>query len=107
MRGSECVVDIDIRQPRECLGEFWIVLGLLPVEAEVFEQENFTGRERVGGRRNLITDAIADEMNLGRRRVRKRGRDRRSDGFERQTRIALPLGPAEMRGEKDARIGLE
>ena len=43
MRGTERVVDVEVAQRGEFLGERGIVLLFLGMEAEVFEQQDFAG----------------------------------------------------------------
>jgi len=43
VRGAECVVDVNIAQRGQFLGEFGIVLLLLRMEAQVFQQQHLAG----------------------------------------------------------------
>ena len=103
MRGGECIVDVDIGERRESIGEGGIVRLLARVEAQVLQQCDIAGRERSHGGLRLLTDAIGDKLH---REAAECMRKRFGEGAQRHRRHGLALGPAEVRGDDDPRAAL-
>ena len=95
MGGAEGVVDVDLGQGRELIGEGGIVLLLPGMEAEVLEQDDLAGVHVADQLLDLRADAVAGEADrLAEQRDQLLGH--RQQGV---ARIALPLGAPEMGGE--------
>jgi hypothetical protein len=103
MGAAEGVVDVDVAEVGELLGEVGIVLLLFGMEAEVFEQEGLAGLEVGGHLEGDLSDAIGGEGDVfilvhdvveqGAEVVDKRAQAHGGNG--------LALGAAEVRGEDD------
>ena len=94
---AEGVVDVDVAERRQLLGEPGVVAGLLRVEAKVLQQEHVAGPER--GRR--LRGRGADAVVRGRDRAAEQLREARRHGRHAQPVDDLPLGPAEVGHEHD------
>ena len=64
MRGAESVVDINVRQRRQRLGEFGIVLGFFLVEADVFDNHDLARLESRRHGVGLFPDDVGGELDL-------------------------------------------
>ncbi len=103
VRAAEGVVDVDVAERRELLGEGWIVGLFFGVEAQVFQQQGLAGlklarhllrdfADAVGREGDILArleDVIEQEAQAGDQRPQAHGFDR------------LALGPAEVRAEDD------
>ena len=94
---AEGVVDVDVAERRQLLGEAGIVAGLLRVEAEVLEQEDVPRAK--GGRR--LRGRGADAVVRGRDRAAEQLGEARRHGRHAQPVDDLALGPAEVGHEHD------
>ena len=101
--GGERVVDVDLGQSGQGLGECRVVVLLFRMEAQVLEHQELARPEGVGRRLDLGSDAVrrqrhglTEELGESRRR-----------GPERVLGIGLALGAPEMRGEDHRRPGIE
>ena len=103
MRGGERIVDVEISEPCEGIGEGGIVRLLARVEAQVLQQRHIAGRKRSHGGLRLLTDAIGDEAH---REAAECMRKRLDEGAQRHRHHGLALGPAEVRGDDDPRAAL-
>ena len=97
VRRAEGVVDVDVAQRRQLLGEPGVVAGLLRVEAEVLEQQDVAGPERGRGLRGRGADAVV----RGRDGAAEQLGEARRHGRHAQPVDHLPLGPAEVGHEHD------
>ena len=110
MGGAEGVIHIHVAEFREAgaergelrrIGGFrGAVLALhlaffLDVEAQVFEQHDFTGLQRGAGGFDFRTDAIAEELD----RLAEQAGEFLGDRLEREPLGALTVRPAKMAGE--------
>ena len=100
MRGRERVVDIEIGEAGESIGEGGVVRLLVRVEAQVLQQHDIARRERGHGRLHLLADTVRDEAD---RAATERPGERRGKGPERHGLDPLALRPAEMRGDDHPR----
>ena len=103
MRGGEGIVDEDVAELGQRLGEVRIVLLLALVEAQVLQHGDLAGLQR--GTRILggLADAVGDERAPACRAARPACRP---PGFRLNSRIGRALGPAEMRDDDDPRAAL-
>ena len=97
------IVDVEIGERRESIGEGGIVRLLARVEAQVLQQRDIAGRKRSHGGLSPIADAIGDEAH---REATECLRKRFGKRAERHGRHGLALGPAEVRGDDDPRAAL-
>ena len=99
--GAEGVVDVEVAERGDLLGEGGVALLLLGVEAEVFEQDHVAGLERGAGLGDRRADAIGQEADRFLQQFGEPRRARRQAEF----RVGLAFGPAEVRHE-DQRAAL-
>ena len=64
MGGAEGVVDVDLGQRGQRLGEGWIVGFFLGVEAQVFKQQHLAGFELAGQLSGYFADAVGSESHV-------------------------------------------
>ena len=92
MRGAKGVVDIDIRQLGELHGEVGIVPLFTAVKAQVLEQEELPVFQIVDCGSRLFTDTIVGKRHTDPHQLRQP----RRNGSQRERRIALPSGSAQV-----------
>jgi len=98
MRRAERVVDVKIDMLGELFGELRIVLFLLGVEPEVFQQQNIARLQDGFGLLDFVADAIIHERDGPGQNLRQTF----GAGTEALFRIAFAFGSAEMGTEDDA-----
>ena len=103
VRGRERIVHVAVGQLRELAREAVVVLFLLGVEAEVLQQQQIAGLQRLGVRARRLADAVGRE----RHRSRQEWREPLGDGLQRVLRIRPALRPAEVGGEHDGGATVE
>ena len=103
MGGGERVVDVDLGQSGQGLGERRVVLLLFRMEAQVLEHQELTRPEGMRRRLDLGPDAVRRQRHGP---TEELGESRRR-GRERVLGIGLALGAPEMGGEDHRRPGLE
>ena len=86
--GAEGVVDVEVGERGERLGELRVVLGLARLEADVLEQQHVAGLEPVGHRLDLGADDRRRQLHLGAEQLAEPLADRR----HRERRVDLPFG---------------
>ena len=103
MRAAEGIVDVDVAQRGELLGEGGIVGLFLRVEAEVLQQQGLAGFELLRHLERNVADAVGREGNVFRdvenllQQNAQAGDERpQAHGLDR-----LALGPAQVRAEDD------
>ena len=100
VRGSECVIDIDLSHGSKLFCECGIVLFLFLVEADVFDHHDLAGLERgclclciltdnVGGKDNLLSEKLGETL---------------CNGSEGESGIEFALRSAHVGAEDDCRI---
>ena len=87
--GAEGVVDVEVGERGERLGELRVVLGLARLEADVLEQQHFAGPERAGHRLDVAADDRRRQVHLGAEQL---GRAASPTGAHRERRIDLAPG---------------
>src|SRR5690242_15039527 len=92
MGGREGVVDIEVAERRERLGEARVVLLLFGMEAEILEEGDIAGLQRSDDALRRGADAI---LGKGDGPPYRRG-ERRHQRTKRESGIGVALGPAEM-----------
>ena len=97
MRRAERVVHINISNFREFFGEGGIIFFLFVVVTDIFEQQHVAGFHDADGFFNFFADAIVHEGDVTAEQVG----EFHGDGTERHRRLALALGPTEVRGEDE------
>ncbi len=97
VRRRERVIDIEVAERRQLLREAGVVLFLLRVEAQVFQQRHLAGVQCGDDARRLGADAVAGEMH---RPAADRPAQRLDQGPQRLRRIGA-LRAAEMRHHDD------
>ena len=103
MRGGERVVDVTVGQLGELAREAVVVLLFLGMEAEIFEQQQLAGFDRL----RLRARGLADAVGRQRDRAREQLAQPFGHGLERQLRVGPALGTTEMRGEHDGGAAIE
>ncbi len=103
MRGREGVVDVELAEACELIGECRIVLLLAGVEAEVLEQEDAARLERRDRALRRLADAVLGERDLD---AAQRLAQRPAERAQRHRALALALGPAEMGQHHDLGVFL-
>ena len=103
VRAAEGVVDVDVAQRGELLGEGRIVGLLFRVEAEVLQQQGLAGLELLRHLQRDVADAVGregdvlrDVEHLLQQLAQARDQRAQAHGLDR-----LALGPAEVRAEND------
>ena len=92
VRGAEGVVDVEVGERAEALGQLRVVLRLARLEADVLEHHDVAVGHVVEVRRELDVDAEQARQVVG-------------DRLQRELRLAV-LGPAEVRDEQELRAPL-
>ena len=92
VRDRECIVDVDVAEPRQRGDEIGIVLRFAVVEAGILQTENVAGLHRGHGLFGDLADAVLGKRDRPADDARGRGGDR----LQRVLGIA-PLRAAEMR----------
>ena len=100
MRDRERIVDIDVAQRRQLIGEGRIALLLAGVEAQVLQERHAAVLQRVDDGMGKAADAVGGEPHLD---APQRLRQRFADRGEAHRVLRLALGPAEMRQHDDLR----
>jgi hypothetical protein len=95
----ERVVDVDVRERRERVREAVVVGGLARVEAQVLEQQDLTGLERLGLGAGVVADDVGRDEHLTPEQVGEHRRDRRHRG----RRVGRTLRPPEVGGDHHGR----
>jgi len=103
MGGAECVVDVQVRQVSQRLGELGIVRFLVPVEAEVLEQDQLAGTELADRVVHAGTERVAGHAHRASQQLRQPIRD----GLEPEGIVDLALGTAEVAGQNHAGTALQ
>ena len=101
MRRPERVVDVVAIPVCEGACELWIVRLFAGVVAKVFENNELTLFERSRARRDILTDAIGQELNPTRKELPQSLGNR----CKREFGNALALGASEMRADGNPRAG--
>jgi len=96
---AERVVDVDVGQPGERLGELGIVGLLRGVEPEVLQQHHVPRAHRGHRVLDLGADTVGQEPHV----FLQEALEALGDGCEAESRIRLAGGAAEVRGQDDAR----
>ena len=99
---AERVVDVEVAILRELAGEELIPRLLLPVESEVFQNGNLTGRQGLRDLQRLIAHTIGGKLD-GTAEVALQGRQ---DVAQREVRIGT-LRPPEVAHEHEASAGVQ
>ena len=86
---SESVVDVDVAETCELLGDVAVVGLFAAVEAEVFEQQDVTLRKPGGKALYFFPKAIRSDSYLTAQEFSKPSRDRAELHF----RVCFPVGP--------------
>ena len=98
VRDRERVVDVEVAQRGELVGEGRIALLLAGVEAQVLEQRHAAVRQGIDHGVGELADAVGREADVdAAQRLRQRLDDRR----QAHRALGLALGPAEMRQHDD------
>ena len=99
--GPEGVVDVDVTERSELLGEVLVVGLLFGVEAEVFEQQGLARLEVGGELKRDRADAVGGEGDVlvGVHDVVEQRAQARGDGSQAHRGYFGSLGAAEVRGE--------
>src|SRR5581483_9241350 len=93
MRGAEGVVDVDVAELGDLLGEIRVVLLLFLVESEIFEQQDVAVLKTFGSAFDAGADAVIDEAD----RLAEQFTELLLNRLERVFRLRSALRPAEMR----------
>ncbi len=101
MGGAECIVDVDVAESGELFREAGIVGLFFGVIAEIFEKQHFAGFGQHGF--DFGADAVGREFNGLAQKLFEPLRH----GLHAHLGIRLAFGPAEVRGEDDARAVFE
>ncbi len=99
MRGAESVVDVNVAQLRQLLGQRQVVLFLALLEAGVFEHEHITWLERRGHRFDLGADDGGRHLDL----FAEQFAEGFGRGLKAELGIRTALGPAEVAHEDEGR----
>ena len=100
MRGRERIVDIEVAESGKLIAERRIVLFLPGVEAQVLEQQDLTGPQRLHGPLRRLADAVLGESHRG---AAQRLPERLRQRSKRHRGLALALGTAEVGQDHDLR----
>ena len=100
MRSAECIVDIDVSEGSECLGEVGIVLGLFLVEADVLDHDCFAFLDGSGQCLCALADNVSSELHF---KAQLLGEILRN-GLEGEFRLELTLRTTEVRAKDDLRL---
>ena len=95
MGGTESIVDVQVSDGSELLGELRVVLLLFLVEADIFEEEDITIAEASDSLDNLVTDAVVGLGHLLAQELGETG----DEGGEAELVLGAALGAAQVRGE--------
>ena len=96
--GAEGVVDVEVGEPGQRVGQLRIVLGLARLEADVLEQQHVARAQPGGHRLDLLADHRRRLLHLGAEQLGQALADRP----HRERRVDLALRPAEV-GDEDQR----
>ena len=96
MSRPEGVVDVGLGGSRQRIGELRVVRGLARVKAEILEQADAAGYERLQSCADLLADAICGERD----RLTEQRAERFSDGSQGELGPNLSLGPTQMGHQK-------
>ena len=100
---AEGVIDVEVAERSELLGEVGVIGLFTWVKTHVFEKEDFPVLHCGDGGLGFLTDAVFDEVNGSIDQLAETDRD----GFERVFRIRRGLGAPEVGHEDDLRPGLD
>jgi hypothetical protein len=95
---AERVGDVRLAQRRQCLRELRVVLLLLGVKADVLQQQHAAGRQPFHRLLRGRADHLRGEGHRGAEQFLQPLRR----GRQRKRRVALPLGPAQVRDQHHA-----
>lgn len=100
---AEGVVDVDVREFGQLLSELGVVGGFAGKEANVFQEEELTGLQGLGGRFDFGPDGLAEENHL----LFEEFSEPLGDGGEGKGVIGLALGPAEVGSQDQTSAALQ
>ena len=103
VRGAERVVDVDVAVRRERARERLVVRFFARVEAQVLEHRDLAVAQIGDDLARAVADGLVGERDVG---VEQLGEPRR-DRLERELRLGLAVGTAEVRAEHDARAAID
>ena len=95
MRGAKRVVHIDVRERGELLGKVVVVLLLLGMKTEIFQQHDATLRSRLHGLRRDCAHAVGGKRDIHPKQFTRPRRDR----TQTHLRVRFPFRPSKVRGK--------
>src|SRR5215213_4197495 len=101
--GAECVVDVEIAEPRQLPRKVVVVLLFFGMKAKVLEQQHVAIPQSVDRRLGLLAHTVFGKGNRLSQQLRKMFRDWTQTVFL----YALTFGPSKMRGKNYARAVLD